>query len=107
MIDHTDTTHQSWEDEFQALYTDWRLRMVDTMREYRDIISTLEDPPLHRSTYDVYGEPFLHLIAELKRSATGIAAMIDNGPLRAPNANVGSLTMVFADIRNHISSFSI
>ena len=31
----------------------------------------------------------------------------DNGPLRAPNANVGSLTMVFADIRNPMSSFSI
>ena len=69
MRDHTDTTHQSWEDEFQALCTDWRLRMLDTLHKYRDIISTLEDPPLHQSTYEVYGEQFLHLIAELKLSA--------------------------------------
>jgi hypothetical protein len=107
MTDHTDTAHQSWEDEFQALCTDWRLRMLDALHEYRDIISSLENPPLHQSLYAVYGEPFVRVIAELKQSAIRIAAMIDNSPLRASPANVGALTILFADIRNPISSFSI
>ena len=107
MTKHIDTPHQFQDDEFQALCVDWRLRIVDTLHAYRDIISTLEHPPLHQSTYDVYGEPFLYLIAELRNSAIRIAAMIDNSPLPASTADVGLLTMLFADIRNPMSSFSI
>jgi hypothetical protein len=106
MTVHTNTTHESSEEEFQALCIGWRLRIVNTLHEYRGIISSLEEPPLYQATHAVYGQPFLHLIAELKHTAIHIAAMIDNGMLRHAHVTGEALMMLFADIRNPMSSFS-
>jgi len=107
MTSHTDTAHHHADDVFLTQCAGWRQRILDALHEYQNTVSALERPPLRQYTCDLYGEGFLTLIAELRRSAFRIAAMIDDHPNPQSDDKVGYLTTLFADIRNPISSFSI
>ena len=107
MTNCTDTPYHHDDDVFQAQCAGWRRRVLDSLREYCDTISTLEQPSLHEYTRGLYGESFLLLIAELRQSALRLATMIADRPITLSDDKVGYLTMLFADIRNPISSFSI
>jgi len=107
MTSHTDTAHHHADDVFLTQCAGWRQRILDALHEYQNTVSALERPPLRQYTCDLYGEGFLTLIAELRRSAFRIAAMIDDHPNPQSDDKVGYLTTLFADIRNPISSFAI
>jgi len=107
MPDRTDRTHYSQDNEFHALCQDWRLRMLDALRDYSDSITSLDDPRFHLSLLEHYGEHILLLLRELRQSAIRITAMIDDRPTPRTNGNDHYLAVLFADIRNPVSSFSI
>jgi signal transduction histidine kinase len=107
MPDRTDRTHYSQDNEFHALCQDWRLRMLDALRDYSDSITALDDPRFHPALLEHYGVQILSLLSELRQSAIRITAMIDDRPDPHTNDSDNYLASLFVDIRNPVSSFSM
>ena len=107
MPDYTDTTHYSQENDFHTLCVDWRFRMLDALRDYADSITTLDTAQWLPSLPELYGEHILSLLRELRQSAIRLTTIIDDHPVPPTNDNGEYLTLLFVDIRNPISSFSI
>jgi len=104
---YTDRTHHDQENEFHTLCLDWRFRMLNALRDYADSIATLDSPQLLPSLHEHYGEHILSLLRELRQSTIRITTIINDHPIPPTNDNGEYLTLLFVDIRNPISSFSI
>jgi len=103
----TDRTHHDEENDFHTLCLEWRFRMLNALHDYADSITTLDTSQLLPSLLGHYGEHILSLLSELRQSAIRITTIIDDYPTPATNDNGAYLALLFVDIRNPISSFSI
>jgi hypothetical protein len=103
----TNRTHHSQENEFHTFCLDWRFRMLSALHDYADSITLVDAPQLLPSLQEHYGDHIRSLLSELQQSALRIATLISEQPIPPTNDNGVSLTLLFEDIRNPMSSFSI
>ena len=78
--------------------------MIDVLQAYQDVLIACEQTEVQAVGHTVYGESFALLLEQFKLTPSKLARAIAEYPDRSAESEADYLRMLFADLRNPISS---
>ena len=80
--------------------------MIDVLQAYQDVLIACAQTEVQVVGHTVYGASFALLLEQFKPTPSKLARVIAEYPDRSAESEADYLRMLFADLRNPISSFT-
>ena len=106
MTNTSDNASGIRDDSFRSLCAAWRQHMLDVLQEYQDVLIACEQIDDRTVALAVYGERFSTVLELFRPTPVALARMIAEYPDRGAESEADYLRMLFADMRNPISSLT-